>query len=145
MISAAPPDQAGQQFVRQRYESRNIGIDHRLPLVDIRLIGAIGAERQTGVVDQQIDFAERGWQCRQCRIAPGFISHIEYAAMHLRTDLLTQSVQPIGSAACADNVPAGPRERPKRCFTDAGCRACNECCSRHFFPSPKSGQSERLP
>ena len=50
-------DQAGQQRVGQRDQRGDVGGDHRMPGGEVRLLRGLRAERQSGIVDQQVDRA----------------------------------------------------------------------------------------
>ena len=119
MLTIAPPsrDQPGQQPVRDRDQRGDVGVDHHLPLFEAAELRGRGAEREPGVVHQQVDLGEGGWQRVNRLRHRGGIAHVEHQRQHRRAKFRRQRVEPIGAAPGRDDLPPGPHQGAQRRIT----------------------------
>ncbi|MNQ93015.1 hypothetical protein D3C85_1084590 [compost metagenome] len=125
-------DQARQQAARDRDQSGDVGVDHLTPLIQIGVLGGGGAQRQPGVVDQDVDVAKALGQGVQGRVDGGLVADVEDEGMdHVGAQLSHQFVQTLGATAGGDDLPAGGGEAARRSLADARRGAGDEDGSAH--------------
>ena len=82
MIAPRRAISAGSSSVRERHQRGDVGVDHLLPVREIRALRGRGALREAGVVDQQVDGAERRRQRVERRAHRGCVAHVERGRVH---------------------------------------------------------------
>ena len=112
--------------MRQRDEGRDVGRDHRAPVVELRLLRGLGAERQAGVVDEEVDVAPVGGQAVERGGGGGVVGDVEGERVDRIAQFGLQRVEPVGAAAGGDDAPAGADEFLGGGGTDAGGGAGDE-------------------
>ena len=121
-------DQRRQQPVGDRDQSSDVGFDHLVPLFEAGFLRRRRAERQSRVVDKQIDLPERFGQGGQRRLDCIGIAHVERRGEYLLlAEFVDQLLQPVGTAARRHDTPARICESPHGCGSEAGGRAGNHC------------------
>ena len=130
---ASPFDQARQQLVGDGDEAADVGVDHLLPLREVAALGRPGAERQTGVVHQQIDPGEGLGQGGERRVHRGVIAHVEGGDMGdlWASELLGQRREALGAAGGDHHLPATGDEAAGGGGTETGGGAGDECDGGH--------------
>ncbi|MOA05413.1 hypothetical protein D3C78_1250110 [compost metagenome] len=100
-VAAIARHHARQQQAGEQGQAADVGGYHLLPVFQIRLVGGLKAERQPGVVHQQIHLAPLGRQPGDGGAGGGLVLHVERQRQELLAQLVGQGGQPLGAATGA--------------------------------------------
>ena len=110
-VDDVPPvagDHARQNGASAIQQALDVGVHHALPVVHGTLMGRFQAERQSGVVHQQIHLGEVGGQRSDGGVYRRFVAHVECNSVDRdgRSQFGAQGFQTILAAATDDQMPA---------------------------------------
>jgi hypothetical protein len=94
-VTPAPRYHPWQDGVGHLHDPHHIGVDHARPVVEVGLIGRAHAERQAGVVDQNVDGCKRVGQAFDRRIDGGAIGYVEDQGIERVAQRGLERLQPI--------------------------------------------------
>src|SRR5690606_8052463 len=129
-------DQARQELVGDRNQRGHIGLDHRLPLVETALLRRRSAEREAGIVYQQVDVRERLRQRIERGVARRLGAHVEHSGVHLvRAEVRNQLLQPLRPAPRSNAAPAAGDEAAHAGLADPRSRSGDKRRPAHALSS----------
>ena len=127
-------------------QALDVGVDHRVPVVEVATLQRVEAQGQSGVVDQHVDLGPVGLQAAADVKHLLLVSHVE--AERLRThaqrlDALGQRLEQVVSAARDDHVVALFGKAQRASLTDAARRAGDHTNLSlfHIFFLSRAGRS----
>jgi hypothetical protein len=108
-------DQPRQQHSRGVHQALDVGVHHRLPLVQVAALGGVDAEGQAGVVDEAAQGGEVGRQAVDGGLHGGAVAHVHGQRQHRGggRQLGRQRLQAVLAAAGDDQLPAGGGKAPR--------------------------------
>ena len=82
--------------------THDIRVHHDTDVIQVGFVDGVGAERETSVIDQDVDISKFLWEVERKRHDSGPITHIQRLNMHIASrelfvQLLLQSLQAVGS------------------------------------------------
>jgi len=99
-------DQCRQQVVGDVQQSRNIGVDHGVPVLKRHLRRRCRSKGQAGIVDQDVDCGKLLRQFSESRTHRLLIGNVEGQTVEGRSEFIFEVLEPLGATAGADHLPA---------------------------------------
>ena len=135
-VASVALDHAGHDESRHRQQTLDVGVDHRLPIVETTLIFGFQTECQPRIVHQNIDFAPIVGQSAHEFLGFFTVSHVESQREHF-TSLFRQIFSDFGESMFVSSrqnqfVAVGS-EFLCASESDATCRTCNQYNFLHIF------------
>ena len=123
-VAAAAFDHAGDDESRHHEEGLDVGVDHGEGVVEVALMLLVGAEGETGVVDEDIDVAEVGGKVADGGFGRGAIPNVEGEQVDgggvALLELLFEGLELFDAAGVEDEAMAGLRELARTGLAYAG-------------------------
>ena len=144
MIAPLRSTRVGKQRAGQGDEAGDIGVDDRVERLLLGVLQIAHRRGEPGIVEQQVDAAERFGKRGERRSEPIGVAHVEHQRVESVSDLRRQLVEPVTAAAGADDLPARSSELARRGGADSGGRAGDEGGLGHFSSSRSKIQSQAV-
>ena len=109
-VAASPLDHARQQRAGCEHQPLVVGVDHGFPVVRIGLLRRIGAQCQTGIVDQGFNGGEFRRQAAEGLIDRLAVADVQFDGVNLGLQFVPQGVELFGPASDQDQFRSQGRE-----------------------------------
>jgi hypothetical protein len=120
-------DHARQQSPCNLHQAGAVGIDHGLPVCQVRTLRRLQPERQAGVVDEHVDGGELGWQHGDYGLDRCAVTHVKFDWQEGRAEFFAKGQKTIMSARGGNDAVASFDECPSNGDTKSG-----RCSSKKY-------------
>jgi hypothetical protein len=125
-VPAVARHHSGQDRARAVNDALDVGVDHRLPIVEIGLGRGLEAEREPGIVDEDVGVGEGAGQGRDRGLDRRALAHVEMQRMKIRAEFLRQHREAIVAPPGADDLHPGLDVAPRQGGAESGRGAGDE-------------------